>query len=40
MLGGGRTNFISKDNDKDPEYPDITGRRHDGRNLIKVSKIY
>ncbi|KAK2148445.1 hypothetical protein LSH36_497g01016 [Paralvinella palmiformis] len=35
ILGGGRAVFMSKDHDKDPEYPDIPGQRHDGRNLIK-----
>lgn len=34
MFGGGREKFMSK-NDTDPEYPNETGERLDGRNLIK-----
>jgi len=34
IFGGGREKFMSK-NDTDPEYPNETGERLDGRNLIK-----
>ncbi|MGQ4659919.1 alkaline phosphatase [Lysobacter sp. F6437] len=33
LMGGGRTNFMPADQ-HDPEYPDTTGRRKDGRDLI------
>ncbi|MGQ4583028.1 alkaline phosphatase [Lysobacter sp. F60174L2] len=33
MMGGGRTNFMPADQ-HDPEYPEETGRRKDGRDLI------
>ncbi len=33
IMGGGRTNFISRDM-IDPEYPDEPGKRLDGRNLL------
>ena len=34
IFGGGREKLMSK-NDTDPEYPNETGERLDGRNLIK-----
>ncbi len=33
ILGGGRANFLSETNN-DPEYPFVSGKRTDGRNLI------
>ena len=33
VMGGGRKYFLPEDQ-RDPEYPDITGKRRDGRNLI------
>ncbi len=33
LLGGGRGNFMPVDQ-ADPEYPDMTGRRQDGRDLV------
>ena len=33
ILGGGRSNFVPA-NEADPEYPKLSGRRKDGRNLI------
>ncbi len=36
-LGGGRTNFLPNTLN-DPEYPSITGRRTDGRNLVEEFK--
>ena len=33
VLGGGRRGFMPVEQ-RDPEYPDKTGRRHDGRDLI------
>lgn len=33
ILGGGRANFLPT-SESDPEYPEIRGRRQDGRNLI------
>lgn len=33
ILGGGRANFLPA-GEADPEYPDVMGRRKDGRNLI------
>ena len=41
ILGGGRGKFLP--NIPDPEYPEKTGERSDGRNLIQVfesNKIY
>ena len=35
ILGGGRRKFLP-DNVTDPEYPNMTGVRTDGRNLIQV----
>ena len=35
ILGGGRVNFMHQ-NDSDPEYPEINGKRLDG-NLLEVS---
>ena len=35
LLGGGRHKFLPK-NVTDPEYPNKTGERADGRNLIQV----
>lgn len=34
VLGGGRANFLPE-KARDPEYPDVRGRRSDGRNLIE-----
>ncbi len=34
IFGGGRANFLPT-GETDPEYPEIKGRRNDGRNLIK-----
>ena len=35
ILGGGRANFLPV-SEADPEYPEVMGRRKDGRNLIVV----
>lgn len=35
-MGGGRTNFLPNTT-SDPEYPDESGRREDGRNLTEVN---
>ena len=37
LMGGGRTNFMPADQ-TDPEYPDQSGRRADGRDLIATWK--
>lgn len=37
LMGGGRTNFMPSDHN-DPEYPEQTGRRKDGRDLIATWK--
>jgi len=37
LMGGGRTNFMPSDQN-DPEYPEQTGRRKDGRDLIATWK--
>ena len=36
LLGGGRA-YMTPDNFSDPEYPEQTGERTDGRNLIQVT---
>jgi len=35
MLGGGRAYFFGRDR-VDPEYPEVSGRRADGRNLVQA----